>query len=55
MIARFGSWVLTVLLLTVHAGAVPTITKVDPPNWWVPHTLNPIQLLLTETISRARP
>jgi glycosidase len=47
MIARFGSCVLTVLLFTVHAGAAPTITKVDPPNWWVPHTLNPIQVLLT--------
>jgi len=46
MIARFGSCILTVLILTAHGGAAPTITKVDPPNWWVPHTWNPIQVLL---------
>jgi glycosidase len=23
------------------------VTKVDPPNWWVRHTRNPVQLLLT--------
>ncbi len=47
MIAQFGACVLTALMLTAHAGAAPTITKVDPPNWWVPHTMNPIQVLLT--------
>jgi glycosidase len=25
------------------------VTKVEPPNWWVRHTRNPIQLLLTGT------
>ena len=25
----------------------PTIDKVEPPNWWVRHTLNPIQIMLT--------
>jgi glycosidase len=29
------------------AWAAPKIEKVEPPNWWVPHTLNPIQILLT--------
>src|SRR3954465_7842446 len=27
--------------------AVPAVTKVDPPNWWVHHTKNPVQVLLT--------
>src|ERR1051325_8223367 len=41
----------TVLLF---AGAVLshgalTVSKVEPPNWWVRHTRNPIQLLLTGT------
>ncbi len=27
--------------------AAPKIEKVEPPNWWVPHTLNPVQILLT--------
>ncbi len=27
-------------------GAAPEITKVEPPNWWVGHTLNPVQLLI---------
>jgi len=25
------------------------VTKVEPPNWWVRHTRNPIQVLLTGT------
>lgn len=33
--------------MLAHAGAAPVIAKVEPPNWWVPTTLNPIQLLLT--------
>src|SRR3954447_22595604 len=27
--------------------AAPSVSKVEPPNWWVRHTRNPIQLLLT--------
>src|SRR3954447_8052187 len=27
--------------------AAPSISKVEPPNWWIRHTRNPIQLLLT--------
>src|ERR1035437_1429859 len=27
--------------------AAPKVEKVEPPNWWTPHTLNPIQVLLT--------
>ncbi len=26
--------------------APPTVSKVEPPNWWVHHTLNPVQLLI---------
>jgi glycosidase len=29
------------------SSAAPVIAKVDPPNWWVRHTRNPIQILLT--------
>ena len=29
------------------ANAAPRVEKVEPPNWWVPHTYNPVQLLLT--------
>jgi glycosidase len=29
--------------------AAPTVTKVEPPNWWVGHTRNPVQVLLTGT------
>jgi len=41
-------WLLQSLLLT-SALAAPSITKVEPPNWWVHHTRNPIQVLLTGT------
>jgi glycosidase len=35
------------IFLATLAHAAPTVTKVDPPNWWTRHTRNPIQLLLT--------
>jgi neopullulanase len=38
---------LALFVSAAFAGAAPVVTKVDPPNWWVPHTLNPIQVLLT--------
>ncbi len=31
------------------AFAAPSVSKVEPPNWWVHHTRNPIQLLLMGT------
>src|SRR5882724_9552686 len=34
-------------LLAVSAAAAPRVDKVEPPNWWVGHTHNPVQLLLT--------
>lgn len=34
-------------IATIAAYAAPTITKIEPPNWWIRHTRNPIQLLLT--------
>ena len=39
----------SILLSAVSAAAAPTITKVEPPNWWTPHTLNRLQVLLTGT------
>src|ERR1035438_5313014 len=27
--------------------AAPAVSKVEPPNWWVRYTRNPIQVLLT--------
>jgi glycosidase len=37
------------LLLIVAGGslfAAPQVTKVEPPNWWVGHSLNPVRLLI---------
>ncbi|MFZ0061221.1 MAG: alpha-amylase family glycosyl hydrolase, partial [Pyrinomonadaceae bacterium] len=31
------------------ASAAPTITKVEPPNWWGRHTINPVRLLVRGT------
>src|SRR5262245_41432730 len=36
-----------VFALALTLNAAPTITKVEPPNWWTGHTRHPIQLLLT--------
>jgi glycosidase len=27
--------------------SAPSVTKVEPPNWWIRHTRNPIQVMLT--------
>ena len=43
-----GIWT-SILLSAACAAAAPRITKVEPPNWWTPHTLNPVQILLTGT------
>ena len=33
--------------VAVSAVAAPRVDKVEPPNWWVGHTHNPVQVLLT--------
>lgn len=36
-------------LLAVSAAccaAQPTVTKIEPPNWWADHTINPVRLLI---------
>ena len=30
----------------VASSGAPTVTKVEPPNWWVGHTINPVRLLV---------
>src|SRR4030088_755625 len=35
------------LVLSTCAAAAPRVDKVEPPNWWVGHTQNPVQILLT--------
>jgi len=37
------------LFCCVCAAAAPVATKVEPPNWWVHHTLNPVQVLIRGT------
>lgn len=34
------------LLACLAAAAPPDITKVEPPNWWIGHSLNPVRLLI---------
>jgi len=41
-------WVLLVATGSCLAAA-PKVNKVEPPNWWTPHTLNHLQVLLTGT------
>jgi glycosidase len=39
---------LTALCLSAGAGAAqaPVVEKVDPPNWWADHSINPVRLLI---------
>jgi neopullulanase len=36
-------------LTTALAQTAPQISKVDPPNWWLKHTINPVQLVMRGT------
>jgi glycosidase len=38
---------LTLAWFALCTFAAPRIDKVEPPNWWVPHSYNPVQVLLS--------
>ena len=42
---------LTILLVACRFACAftPTVTKIDPPNWWIHHTLNPVRVLVNGT------
>src|SRR5579885_2865748 len=40
-VGRFALW-----LCCASAMAAPTITKIEPPNWWVGHSYNTVRLML---------
>ncbi len=44
--SRFFLGALLLVLPFGVSGAVPQVSKVEPPNWWPDHTLNPIRLLI---------
>jgi prepilin-type processing-associated H-X9-DG protein len=44
--AAFVSFIIAIVSVTSFGQSAPTITKVDPPSWWVNHTVNPIRLLI---------
>jgi neopullulanase len=37
------------LLFTVFVHAQPQVSKIEPPNWWTPHSLTNLQILVTGT------
>ncbi len=44
LLLRIGVFLL--VLPFAASGAVPKVSKVEPPNWWPDHTLNPVRLLI---------
>ena len=43
----FGFWSLVFAFLTISISAQsPQVTKVEPPNWWANHSINPVRLLV---------
>jgi glycosidase len=47
---RLSSFLPAIIFSTLIAAAQqPTVTKVEPPNWWIGHTLNPVRLLVRGT------
>ncbi len=47
MIAELRATILTAVLASATLGAqAPVIEKVDPPNWWGQHSINPVRVLI---------
>ncbi|MCL6543625.1 MAG: cyclomaltodextrinase N-terminal domain-containing protein [Bryobacteraceae bacterium] len=46
-LTRVSATLLAACILAAAALAAPKVEKVEPPNWWTPHTWNTVQLLLT--------
>lgn len=44
-----GVLVLAILATRIEAQSAPTIAKVEPPDWWVGHSVNPVRLLIRGT------
>ncbi|MBV8552342.1 MAG: cyclomaltodextrinase N-terminal domain-containing protein [Acidobacteriaceae bacterium] len=40
---------LLVVAVSLTAASAATVTKVEPPNWWPGHTLNPVRVLIRGT------
>lgn len=40
-----GLWACLLIPVIVN-GQIPNVTKVEPPNWWANHTINPVRLLV---------
>lgn len=54
---RLARWpaALALLLATRLAAQAPAVTKVDPPNWWARHSVNPVRVLIRgERLTGAR-
>lgn len=44
-----------IFCLTLFVFSQPTISKVEPPNWWANHTINPVRLLVRgENLQKAK-
>jgi glycosidase len=43
---RIARYALFLLPAAVLAAAPPEVTKVEPPNWWIGHSINPVRLLI---------
>ena len=45
--ARFAFLLLLLSWLEcAAANAAPSVEKVEPPNWWANHSINPVRLLI---------
>src|SRR5436190_13543632 len=44
---RRAVWLLLSLAASVSAAAQsPKVTKIEPPSWWIGHTINPVRILI---------
>ena len=52
---QFTFSVFLLFFLLTTANSQPNVTKVEPPNWWANHTINPVRLLVRgENLNNAK-
>jgi hypothetical protein len=45
-VLRFAAALAAVVLASAAHAQAPVVTRVDPPNWWAGHSINPVRLLI---------
>lgn len=48
-VRRVAAALISIVSPAIAVAQAPTVTKVDPPNWWSSHSINPVRVLIRGT------